>query len=355
MTQVRLTAQKELIPAPERGPSVRGPQDWESLPNNYQFYSGAEGEKYIDIVVYNGYFYECKTTHQKKNSRKPGTTGGSTYWTLATQLEFVATHILLATYALVKNLGVEAIEMTDSQGNILFTAKDGVVTCNTGNFDNIKVTNGEFTGKVVSKNFYHNLQSISSSGSINATTDIAITSGTITVTLPTGSSVEGKIIEVFCVSGTTTFSNSIYGGGNISVTGVLYTGDTIRLYYDGTKWRQLYRYELNPKDISAESVSALNITQTYLRVTSSKTLDYTYSMYVIATSGITITLPYNMYNVQYTIIVAGNFSVTLKTGNSLHKIVNPSGGEVTSFTLSAYKHYTLVAVTENLKWYMGPF
>ena len=65
-------------------------------------------------------------------------------------MEIVATQILLATYALVKNLGVEAIEMKDSNNNILFQAKNGSVTCKTGNFENINVTNCKIDGIVAS-------------------------------------------------------------------------------------------------------------------------------------------------------------------------------------------------------------
>lgn len=48
-----------------------------------------------------------------------------------------------------KNLGVTAIEMTSSSGAVLFTAKDGAVTCNTGNFKNINISGTSvFTGLV---------------------------------------------------------------------------------------------------------------------------------------------------------------------------------------------------------------
>ncbi len=52
----------------------------------------------------------------------------------------VATDIFLSNYALVKNLGAEAIEMRDSNGNLMFEAKDGVVTCNVGNFKNVNIS-----------------------------------------------------------------------------------------------------------------------------------------------------------------------------------------------------------------------
>ena len=59
----------------------------------------------------------------------------------------VATKILLATYALVENLGVTTIDMKDSAGNILFRAKDGNVICKTGTFENVNIT-GRLKGSV---------------------------------------------------------------------------------------------------------------------------------------------------------------------------------------------------------------
>lgn len=161
---IRLTRQKELIPAPERGPAIRGPQDWDSLPAGFAFECGGEGEAHLDIVLCDGYFYECKVSHQKASNTRPGTGASwSTYWTLGTTLSFVATKILMATYALVENLGVTAIEMKDGQGNVLFEAKNGSVTCKTGNFENVEIsgkvtaTEGSITGDVVvgNKNGLH--------------------------------------------------------------------------------------------------------------------------------------------------------------------------------------------------------
>ena len=61
-------------------------------------------------------------------------------------MEIIATKILLSQYALVKNLGVEVIEMKDRAGNPIFVAKDGDVTCMGGNFQNVNVS-GNFTSR----------------------------------------------------------------------------------------------------------------------------------------------------------------------------------------------------------------
>lgn len=125
----------------ERGPALRGPQAWSDCAVGYVFQSGASGEEYKDIVLYGNNYYSCIKSHTKTASNNPGsaTDTNSGLWKLADKLEIVATKILLAQYALVKNLGVEAIDMKDADGNIIFQAKDGNVTCNSGTFKNIKV------------------------------------------------------------------------------------------------------------------------------------------------------------------------------------------------------------------------
>lgn len=125
----------------ERGPTLRGPQAWSDCAVGYVFQSGANGEDYKDVVLYGGYYYSCIKSHTKTASNYPGsaTDTNSGLWKLADPVEIVATKILLTQYALVKNLGVETIDMKDDKGNIIFQAKDGNVTCNSGTFKNIKV------------------------------------------------------------------------------------------------------------------------------------------------------------------------------------------------------------------------
>ena len=124
-----------------RGPALRGPQAWSDCTVGYVFQSGASGEEYKDVVLYGNNYYSCIKSHAKTASNYPSsaTDTNSGLWKLADKLEIVATKILLAQYALVKNLGVEAIDMKDANGNIIFQAKDGNVTCNSGTFNNIKV------------------------------------------------------------------------------------------------------------------------------------------------------------------------------------------------------------------------
>ncbi len=136
----------------DRGPALRGPQAWADVAVGYSFQAGGAGEQWKDVVLYNGNYYSCKTSHTKTASNYPGSTAGNSLWQLGDRIELVATKILLATYALVENLGVETIDMKDSSGNILFRAKDGNVTCKTGTFDNVTVQSGKIAGFQISGN-----------------------------------------------------------------------------------------------------------------------------------------------------------------------------------------------------------
>ena len=152
-----------LIISGERGPALRGPQAWSDCAVGYVFQSGANGEEYKDIVLYGNNYYSCIKSHTKTASNNPGsaTDTNSGLWKLADKLEIVATKILLAQYALVKNLGVETIDMKDDKGNIIFQAKDGNVTCNSGTFKNITVKgNSSFEGSVKANMFYGTVKKV---------------------------------------------------------------------------------------------------------------------------------------------------------------------------------------------------
>lgn len=147
----------------DRGPALRGPQAWSDCAVGYVFQSGASGEEYKDIVLYGGYYYSCIKSHTKTARNYPGsaTDTNSGLWKLADPVEIVATKILLTQYALVKNLGVETIDMKDDKGNIIFQAKDGNVTCNSGTFKNITVKgNSSFEGSVKANMFYGTVKKV---------------------------------------------------------------------------------------------------------------------------------------------------------------------------------------------------
>lgn len=126
----------------EKGASLRGPQDWEKLSDGYTFYPGKEGDDYKDVVYYKGNYYVCQMEHAKTSDNYPTSSADTStgYWLKGDKMELIATDIMLANYAVIKNLGVEAVEMKDSDGNVVFEAKDGNVTCNKGTFENVDVS-----------------------------------------------------------------------------------------------------------------------------------------------------------------------------------------------------------------------
>ena len=132
-----------------RGPALRGPQNWNDKVDGYQFYSGAVGEPYLDVVFYDNNCYLCKVSHTKETSSTPE---NNLNWQLGDSIDLVATKLLLAEYSVIKNLGVEAIEMFDEDGNIVLKARDGNVTCNGGTFNNISVEQAYIGAWSLSKN-----------------------------------------------------------------------------------------------------------------------------------------------------------------------------------------------------------
>lgn len=120
---------------------LRGPQLWADCADGYEFSAGGIGDAYKDVVLYNDNYYSCINNHTKTAGNYPGSADdvNNGYWQLGDKVELVAAKILLATYALVKNMGVEVLDMKDANGNILFQAKDGEVTCKTGTFENVNV------------------------------------------------------------------------------------------------------------------------------------------------------------------------------------------------------------------------
>lgn len=120
---------------------LRGPQAWSDCEDGYSFQSGGDGDEWKDVVMYGDNFYSCTVNHTKAPTNYPGSSDDQAngYWRLGDKIELVATKLLLAQYALVKNLGVECVDMRDADGNIIFQAKDGRVICEGGLFLNAKV------------------------------------------------------------------------------------------------------------------------------------------------------------------------------------------------------------------------
>lgn len=222
------------------GPSLRV-QDWNKCTTdgtvNYQFYQGADGEKYKDVVLYEGFYYSCIKTHSDK-SIKPT---NQTFWQLGDSMELIATNILLADYSLIKNLGAEAIQMyaTGHQGDpnyLLFEAWNGAVTCNTGNFYNVNVT-----GKVTAKLFYSPTKQLSVENftngvyNINPSSDPAHTfvldhpivnetdGGSLAISLPSATTYDGLELQFLEIRRTRSVIASVSLLGSITNGGTLFS------------------------------------------------------------------------------------------------------------------------------------
>lgn len=135
--------------------SVRGAQGWKgALPrigkweSGGTYFQGGEGEEFYDIKLYNGKYYLCKGTHTGHTTTPDLDTG---WWIEATnEWKFIATDLIKADKGVVENLNANYITMTDENDNIIFCAKDGEVTCNTGTFQNIKVENAKLSDVLIS-------------------------------------------------------------------------------------------------------------------------------------------------------------------------------------------------------------
>lgn len=134
----------------EVGATLRGPQSWENCGNGYSFETGASGEEWKDVVIYNSGFYSCIKSHIKNANNFPGSDEDQNnhYWRLGSPIEMVIAKIILTQYQLVDNLGVKVIEMKDENGKIMFLAKDGKVICNGGIFQNISVSGDISVGRL---------------------------------------------------------------------------------------------------------------------------------------------------------------------------------------------------------------
>ena len=222
----------------KQGPTLRV-QDWNKCTSNgtvnYTFYQGDVenlDEPYKDVVLYNNNYYSCIKTHNDKSI----TPTNQTFWKWGEKVELVATNVLLATYSLIKNLGAEAIEMKDGNGNILFSAKNGVVTCNTGNFYNVNVT-----GTVKAKLFYSPTKQLTVENftagvySITPSSDPAHTfvldhpivnytdGGSLAIALPSATTYDGLELQFLEIMRTRSVMASVSLLGSITNGGTLFS------------------------------------------------------------------------------------------------------------------------------------
>ena len=135
----------------------------------------------------------------------------TTNWVQFSYFNMVATNLLLASYALIENLGVESVEikggngsitMKDNSGNMLFEMRNGNVICNTGTFNNVTVK-----GIIHSSLSYSSVKKLlGASGSyiidpskeaFNTLLATTVGGSTLYVTLPNAAVYEGMEINVY--------------------------------------------------------------------------------------------------------------------------------------------------------------
>lgn len=192
----------------DRGPALRGPQNWEDVAVGYSFEAGGEDEDFQDVVIYKDNYYVCAQSHTKTASNDPKTEAAKSsttaLWKIGSKFDLVATKILLADYALIKNLGAEALELYDKDGNTIFKVaktKDSSgnevaeVTCNTGTFKNIVVTDGTFTGTVNAAKGYVGDWVLSDKSLVNSTKTSYLKILNDLYSLQIGGSAQGLMIQ----------------------------------------------------------------------------------------------------------------------------------------------------------------
>lgn len=325
-----------------RGPALRGPLLWADCATGFQFYQGAEGEQFIDVVLHNGSFWACKASHTKSSLREPS--ASSSYWSAFSSLPFVATSILLAQYALVKNLGVESIEMKDSAGNILFKAKDGNVTCKTGVFDGITVRNAAIESGTISGFKFDNTTKQMLAGTVGSSDNMLLSQRLIRFLTAAG--------DVGMFIGSTAIQDVLYtayGPMRINVSRPGTAGDTnIGALIDvsgapdsNTTNGGNYAFYIRKGNIAGFRPKTR-------RISSSTTLSVMDTNVIITGSAaVTVTLPSVSCEdgQEYRMIAPGGASVTVVAGSGY--TITGSGG---SFKSNRWHHYIFDKVNKTWRY-----
>lgn len=142
------------IPVVTNGPYVPFLRLWDEYPDDYVFMQGKDGEARRDLVLARDgssgrlYACACKLTHVKNAAYPPLPAGGpgKDHWVTGEQQRFIATELLLAELAYVRNLMAEYVQMHDAEGNVLFEVYNGNVVARTGTFENVRVSGSVSAG-----------------------------------------------------------------------------------------------------------------------------------------------------------------------------------------------------------------
>ena len=124
-------ADGEVGPQGRQGAAIRGPVDWKNQVTSRRWCNGVlenpkypEDAEFIDIVVYNGTYYKCKTSYEGAGSET--TAPPSEYWVATDkQYEFVSTNLLLAENAKINFQTSNELYLMDDNGNVTAGAAGG--------------------------------------------------------------------------------------------------------------------------------------------------------------------------------------------------------------------------------------
>lgn len=83
-----------------------------------QYFKGALGENYMDIVALDGKWYRCLKTHTSNDDNKPRAGRVTTYWQPADSFDFIATDLLLADQAVVNLMFSQKILMHNDKNQL---------------------------------------------------------------------------------------------------------------------------------------------------------------------------------------------------------------------------------------------
>ena len=231
------------------GPSYRPMriQEFQEIPIGMTLYTGIEeDDEWTDVVfARNGtslvYYQVIRKFNKSKVSIETLVT--TNFLRRASSYSMIATDLFLASLAIIKNLGCEAIEMKDSAGNVLFQAKNGVVTCNVGNFKNINISgNSTFSGFM-----FHRKTEITAANYASMSTSVTYETGQTRTELNLMKT--GNWIEIKSLPATETFH---YTSLPAIRTGQAYT-DAYRDYVRQFLGNELYVYNTSGKSISIDT------------------------------------------------------------------------------------------------------
>lgn len=127
---------------------------WLDMADNDRMYPGTgANDPYTDIVFVKtdegNKYYRCIKECSKAHGSIPSENRYSGYLVGSERIEVIATGLILADLAVIKNLIAEGIIMQDDNGNVVFRASRGTVECNKGIFHDVTVY-GEIEASVLS-------------------------------------------------------------------------------------------------------------------------------------------------------------------------------------------------------------